>query len=126
MTDREKQIFLIAQDFGMRLMLQAALRTNDCDELQDLAGAMVRHEPGALGLKYDHDPACWMRSTRRCGARCQSLPGRRRTAIDVIDIFHFAPWLDFELMAIRLLERDSALRHLKDYLSSTHMGSCRV
>jgi hypothetical protein len=32
-THREKQIFLIAQDFGIRLMLQAVLRTNDRDEL---------------------------------------------------------------------------------------------
>lgn len=57
MTDREKHIFLIAQDFGMRLMVQAALLTNDCDELQDLAGQWYGMSLAALGLKHDHDQA---------------------------------------------------------------------
>jgi hypothetical protein len=57
MTDREKQILLIAQDFGMRLMLQAALRTDDRDELHDLAGQWYAMSLRAFGLKHDPDPA---------------------------------------------------------------------
>jgi hypothetical protein len=55
MTGREKAIFLHGLDFGMRLILQGELRTQNNDDLHDLARTWYAMTLEALGLGLEHE-----------------------------------------------------------------------
>jgi hypothetical protein len=55
MTDREKAIFLHGLDFGMRLIMQGELRTQDHNDLHDLASQWYAMTLQALGLGLEDE-----------------------------------------------------------------------